>query len=254
MNAVLVPAVTTTSLDLVELINAFRREQADNDGAAFPSKGYAELTHADFLKKVPEVLGSEVAGNFSGKYLASNGKANPMYVFPKREACLMAMSYSYELQARVFDRMTALEDAQRRQQPLSRLEILQHALEAEQAKLAMEAERDHAIATKAEIGSRREATAMATASRESRRAARLEEELGRGTKQATITAVERALGTTFAKNAYVPLRDWCRAHGVVPDVVPCPRYGTVKAWPAGAWRDAYEIELVLLFGMSDDDL
>ena len=90
-------AVTMTSLELVAFINSQREE------------GEAVLAHSDFLKKVPQVLGAEVAGNFSGYYKASNGKQNPMYTFPKREACLMAMSYSYELQAKVFDRMTALE-------------------------------------------------------------------------------------------------------------------------------------------------
>lgn len=53
------------------------------------------------------MLGEEVAGKFSCYYKASNGKQNPMYRFPKREACLMAMSYSYDLQAKVFDRMTS---------------------------------------------------------------------------------------------------------------------------------------------------
>ena len=93
--------VTMTSLELVEYINSVR---ADSE---------AKLAHSDFLKKVPVVLGEEVAGNFSCYYKASNGKQNPMYRFPKREACLMAMSYSYELQAKVFDRMTELEEAQR---------------------------------------------------------------------------------------------------------------------------------------------
>lgn len=101
-------AITMTSIELVEYINTDRKEKALAAMAGFPSKGFAKLEHADFLKKVPEVLG-EVAGNFSGYYTASNGKANPCYYFPKREACLMAMSYSYELQAKVFDKMTALE-------------------------------------------------------------------------------------------------------------------------------------------------
>jgi phage antirepressor YoqD-like protein len=91
--------VTMSSLEMVEYINTTR------------SVGSAQLAHSDFLKKVPQVLGEVVAGKFSSYYTASNGKQNPCYNFPKREACLMAMSYSYELQAQVFDKMTALEAA-----------------------------------------------------------------------------------------------------------------------------------------------
>lgn len=108
-------APTMTSLELVDFINAHRREQAAAAGAKFPSKGFAELAHRDLLKKVPDVLGSEHAGNFSLMFTVAVGngatRQSPGYRFPKREACLMAMSYSYELQARVFDRMTELEQA-----------------------------------------------------------------------------------------------------------------------------------------------
>lgn len=134
MNALITVAdgqtVTMTSLDLVEFINSQRAE------------GEAVLAHSDFLKKVPQVLGAEVAGNFSGYYKASNGKQNPMYTFPKREACLMAMSYSYDLQAKVFDRMTALE--QQAAKPalnpanLSRLQLIEMAMQAEQERLVLE--------------------------------------------------------------------------------------------------------------------
>ena len=89
-------AVTMTSLELVDYINSQRESEA------------AELAHSDFLKKVPQVLGKD-AGNFSSIYLDSMNRQKPCYTFPKREACLMAMSYSYDLQAKVFDRMTALE-------------------------------------------------------------------------------------------------------------------------------------------------
>ncbi len=103
------PAVTMTSLELVDFINDFRREQAAKAGAAFPSKGYARLEHPDFMKKVPEVLGTN-AGNFSGIYRDSRNREQACYILPKREAVLLAMSYSYELQALVYDRMTALEE------------------------------------------------------------------------------------------------------------------------------------------------
>lgn len=96
--ATLNPEITMSSLEMVDYINAERAL----------AEGEAVLAHADFLKKVPQVLGKD-AGNFSGIYLDSMNRQKPCFNFPKREACLMAMSYSYELQAKVFDRMTTLE-------------------------------------------------------------------------------------------------------------------------------------------------
>ena len=92
------PAATMTSLELVDFINSERAE------------GEAELRHDHFMAKVPKVLVEGVSQNFRTPYTnQQNGQTYQMYRFPKREACLMAMSYSYELQAKVFDRMTALE-------------------------------------------------------------------------------------------------------------------------------------------------
>jgi len=54
-------------------------------------------------------LGQVDAPKFSGTQTYGNNDAQAIYVFPKREACLMALSYSYELQAKVFNSMTALE-------------------------------------------------------------------------------------------------------------------------------------------------
>ena len=90
-------AVTMTSLELVDFINSHRDETEST------------LRHDDFLRKVPIVLGEEDARKFTGNYKDSMNRKKPCYVFPKREACLMAMSYSYDLQAKVFDRMTELE-------------------------------------------------------------------------------------------------------------------------------------------------
>jgi phage antirepressor YoqD-like protein len=105
-------AVTMTSLELVDFINTHRKDQSGMAGQAFPSEGFAKVEHADFLKKVPKVLG-EHAGNFSCMFdvTVGNGatRKSPGYRFQKRESCLMAMSYSYDLQAAVFDYMTELE-------------------------------------------------------------------------------------------------------------------------------------------------
>lgn len=93
-------AITMTSLEMVAYINAERLET-----------GEVELRHDHFMAKVPDVLG-KAAPKFSGTafYSVNNAtRSRPIYSFPKREACLMAMSYSYALQAKVFDRMTELE-------------------------------------------------------------------------------------------------------------------------------------------------
>lgn len=108
--------VTMTSLELVNFINGHRKQQAEAVGADFPSEGFAVLQHKDFLAKVPKVLGATSA-KFSADLLDSYGRPRTAYCFPKREACLMAMSYSYELQAAVFDHMTALEERLSQQVP-----------------------------------------------------------------------------------------------------------------------------------------
>lgn len=101
--------VTMTSRELVDFINNHRKAQAEGSGYAFPSKGFAKLQHKDFLAKVPEVLGAETSAKFSANLPDTYGRLQPAYRFPKREATLMAMSYSYALQAAVYDHMTALE-------------------------------------------------------------------------------------------------------------------------------------------------
>lgn len=106
---------TMSSLELVDYINADRKAKAEAAGLTFPCKKYRCLQHRSFMNKVPKVLGVELAAKFfaSNKYINGKGgeQTQAIYNFPKREACLMAMSYSYELQAQVFDHMTALEGA-----------------------------------------------------------------------------------------------------------------------------------------------
>lgn len=137
------------------------------------------------------------------------------------------------------------------QRELTRMELLQLAMDSEQARLLAEAERDHAIATKALISSKREATAMATAAAATKKAKRLEEKLGFCSRHATVTAVEKETGAKLPKNAYVALRAWCKANGVIPAEVVDERYGSVKAWPAGAWLFAFGIDLAELFKGGD---
>jgi hypothetical protein len=111
--------------------------------------------------------------------------------------------------------------------------------------LAVEAQRDEAIKTKALIGSKREASAMATASAAKREANKLRDALGFNARHATVKAVEKA---TKAKYEWRPLRKYCDEHGLPAMYVTDPLYGEVRAWPAGAWADVHGVDIAELFG------
>lgn len=132
--------------------------------------------------------------------------------------------------------------------PTDYIGALEHLLASKRAEQLAIEQRDHAIETKAEIGSRREATAMATASAAVRQVQKLKDELGLGTRQAAVLAVEKAVGRKFGVSGYVPLRRWCKARGITAPKVFHPTFGSVRCWPAGAWMDVYQIDLADLFG------
>lgn len=111
----------------------------------------------------------------------------------------------------------------------------------EALRLAAEAmeQRDRAIATKAEIGSRREATAMSTASNAVRKAVKLEAELDQSKEYCTVKRMQmihhgqkfnwRLLKST-AIEMELPAKDVFDAN-----------YGTVKAYHADVWAEAYAV-------------
>lgn len=72
--------------------------------------GTGKYAHRDFIRKMKRVLGEISMGNFSHPIMV-RGKETQCYLLPEREACLMAMSYSYELQAYVYDSWKAEEAA-----------------------------------------------------------------------------------------------------------------------------------------------
>lgn len=127
---------------------------------------------------------------------------------------------------------------------LSRMDILKLAMESEEARIKAEAERDEAIRSKAQISDKKTATAMATASAKSKEVARLKHELGRNQVHATVKAVKNATGTEYDWRA---LKAYCKGAGLEARKVADEQYGSVKAWPAMAWRDVHGIDLETIF-------
>lgn len=128
---------------------------------------------------------------------------------------------------------------------LSRLEILQMAIDSEQGRLAEKKRADNAERTKGQISRKREAQALGKLGAVTRKCNVLSERLGESTKHATVTAVLNATGTEYK---WAPLRKWCRANNMEAKFVADERWGSVKSWPAEAWLAEYGVDLRKLFG------
>ncbi len=197
-----------------------------------------------------KVVGKELADlRVSFSYLQISSKTRSLMLWTERGAANhakmletdQAWSYYDEMVEFYFTRCEALPAPA----DLSKLEILQLAIESEKGRLAEKERADHAERTKSQISRKREASALGKLSAATRKCRDLEERLGESVKHATITKVEKKTGGEFK---FAALRKWCKERGVTTVDVPDPRYGSVKSWPAGAWLDVYGVDLRKIFG------
>lgn len=128
--------------------------------------------------------------------------------------------------------------------PTDYIEALEHLLIAKKAEKLAIAERDHAIATKAQIGSKREATAMARASAESRRANSLEIQLDQARDYASVKKIE---ATTKRKFEWKPLKHWSVEHGIAIKKTTDANYEKgVNTYSSSAWLAVYGVDIYAL--------
>lgn len=215
------------------------------------SREIAELTGKDH-KNVTVVIESLIAdqiltAEIQRSTFEHRGNTYKCFLLNKRDSLVVVARLSPEFTAAVIDRWQELE-AKQKQVPaieLTTLEILQIAMKAEQGRLEAIAERDHAVATKAQIGNAREATAMATASAAVRKANNLKRELGRHTEVATVKAVHRMTKKTYD---HKPLVAFSKAHDLAKEYIVDNQYGKVRAYAASAWLAVHNIDLIELFG------
>ena len=231
------PADTTATVTSIELLKIVNEERA--------KAGESVVRHNVFLSRCKDELDGEPYKIFveSAKGQTPAFEAIEM----TQDQCkLVAMRESKSVRRHVLARLKELEakaaQSSASAATLSRLDILKLAMEAEEARIKAEAERDHAVATKAQIGHQREATAMATASVAVRQVEKLKIELDESQQWATIKRMEMAYhGQKFdwrlLKSASADL-------GLKAKQVFDANYGTVKAYHADAWMEAYALEII----------
>ena len=107
------------------------------------------------------------------------------------------------------------------------------------------ADAEYFKATKAEIGSRREATAMSTASKYKRKAEKLEALIDESRSFATIKKVQALTGGTY--DTY-ELRRYSKANQIDVEKAEDANYGSVNSYHKDAWLAVYNINLSLIGG------
>lgn len=208
-----------------------------------------EKQHSNIKISAERLSASGVIGTLAPQEFTHNGNTYTEYLLCKRDSLILVAQNCPEFTARIVDRWQELEEQIPKFDPsaLSRMDILKLALESEQGRIEAVAERDKAIATKAQIGSKREATAMANVAKANKEVTRLMDRLGFNARHATIKAVEGAVKRSFGPQGWRPLSNWCKANGATAIDVPDPLYGSVKSWPADAWGEIYDVDLKALF-------
>ena len=218
---------TMSSIDLRELINAARLEC-----------GESKVRNDQFLQRVEDELNGElgVCKTFAHP---QSGVEMRSYNLTLDQCMLVGMRESKGVRRSVLAKLKELESAKT-------IAVPNFSNPAEAARAwALEYEaRVKAEATKAEIGSRREATAMNTASQATKRANKLEIELDQSKQYATIKRMEMLYhGQKFSWRL---LKQTGIEMGIKTIDVFDINYGKVNGYHADVWREAYALEIIEL--------
>ena len=112
-----------------------------NSQMTMSTKEISDLTgkrHDNVMADARKMLGEIGSPEISGGYLDKQDRTQPCLMLSKDETMCLVAGYSTELRFRIVKRWRELEEAQKPVE-LSRLEILQMALESERARIDVEA-------------------------------------------------------------------------------------------------------------------
>lgn len=174
---------------------------------------------------------------------SGNGVVVQEYRVCKRDSFVVVAQLSPEFTAALVDRWQELESQQNVTIPDFSNPAAAARAWAEQFERSQQLaiERDQAVITKAEIGNRREATAMNTASQAVKKAAALQVQLDTSAEYCTIKRMEMLRhGQKFE---WRRLKQTGVEMGVEAIDVFDQNYGTVKAYHESVWLEAYGLRI-----------
>lgn len=203
-----------------------------------------EKEHRDVLRKIREVL---TVREFSQReFTTEQGNKYTEYLLDKNAFILLVMNYTgyNDFKRAYIKRFDEMEKQLKLNLPQSYPEALRlYADEVERRELA-EKQRDKAIREKSWIGTRREATAMNTASQKAKEVKKLQIELDINKSFATVKKVEKATGRKYN---WRDLKDYCVSAGLGWNKAYDANYTSVNSYPAEAWKNVYGVDLLELF-------
>ncbi|MEG1235238.1 MAG: Rha family transcriptional regulator, partial [Acinetobacter sp.] len=216
------------------------------------SRVIADLTEKrhDHVKRDVEnmlgQLGLDIP-KFGGIYFDAQNRQQTEYLLDEELTMTLVTGYNIVLRNRVIKRWRELESqvglpSYAIDDPIERAKKW---IEEEKQKQIAIQERDHAIATKAEIGGRREATAMGRLSAKVKEVESLKVQLDKSLDFASIKSVEIATGRKFGWHA---LKKWSKANSSEIKTIPDPNFGEVKTYHKDAWLAVYNINLSSIRG------
>lgn len=224
MSDLILKQQTMTSLDISELLGS-RHDKVKQSIERLAERGVIELPPTGIIPT----------------------QTKPMNVFEfsceqgKRDSIIVVAQLSPEFTALIVDRWKELEDKLSKPQlPETYLEALKALVISEEEKILITHERDEAIRTKAMIGSKREATAMAKASAEVKKVKALEIKLDQSNEYATLKRMEIYYKRSFAwrllKKASIELgKPMMKAQD--------ENYGEVNSYHNDVWKHVYNLEI-----------
>jgi len=213
-----------------------------NNSKTMSSREIAELVekrHDNVKRTIESLVSSCVISKpqieDGGK--AANGVIEQLYMLDKRSSLIVVAQLSPEFTARIVDRWQELEEKQSLSIPNFADPAAAAIAWAEQYTARKLAED-----TKALIGAKREATAMNTASQAVKRAQKLEIQLDKAKQYASVKRMEMLYhGQQFNWRL---LKSTSAEMGIDAIDIFDANYGTVKAYHADVWHEAYAVGII----------